>query len=101
MSRKPSDSSFLLHPSSFRQGDPGMRPGAAALLLAAFASPAAPAEETHLRYVPSDTRAVLSIHYPALPPAERGQARDLMDRLYRAHLVPELGKEARMPISDV
>ena len=78
-----------------------MRPGAAALLLAAVASPAAPAEETHLRYVPSDTRAVLTIHYPALPPAERGQARDLMDRLYRAHLVPELGKGAKMPISDV
>jgi hypothetical protein len=77
-----------------------MRPGAAALLLVAVASPAN-AEETHLRYVPSDTKAVLTIHYPALSEADRGQARELMDRLYRTHLVPELGKDAKLPVSEV
>lgn len=58
-------------------------------------------EEPHLRYLPSDTRATLTIHFPNLGEEERAQGLQLFNDLYRTHLAPELGKAARLPLSQI
>lgn len=59
------------------------------------------AEENHLRYLPSDTKAVLTIHFPSLGEKEQTEGLELFEQLYRTHLAPELGQEARLPLKDV
>src|SRR5262245_61539929 len=62
---------------------------------------AARADDGALRYLPSDTKVVLSIHFPALDARERAGAQRLFDELYRTHIAPELGEDAKLPIRDV
>jgi hypothetical protein len=71
-----------------------------ALLLFGFATAAA-ADEGHLRYLPSDTKVVLTIHYSAVDEAERKQGQRLLAELYRTHLAPELDKGERLPLSEL
>jgi hypothetical protein len=78
-----------------------MRRHLAALLVCSMAIRPSIAEENHLRYLSSDTRAVLTIHYPSLGEADRSETLELIHRLYRAHLAPELGKDTRLPLSEV
>src|SRR5262245_19899204 len=59
------------------------------------------AEEGHLRYLPSDTRVVLSIHFAGLDPRDRAEGRRLFDELYRDHVAGELGDDAKLPLTDV
>lgn len=59
------------------------------------------AAEPHLRYLPSDTRATLTIHFPQLGAEERTHGLKLFSELYRTHLTPELGAEAKLPVSDI
>src|SRR5262245_10007594 len=71
-----------------------------AVLLASFATTVR-AGEGHLRYLPSDTRVVVSIHFAGLDPRDRAEGRRLFDELYRDHVAGELGDDARLPLTDV
>src|SRR5687768_11705473 len=70
-----------------------------ALLLAPSAARAA--DEGHLRFLPSDTRVVLTVHVSALRDGDRRNGEALVRRIYHERLVPELAKVERLPISDV
>lgn len=58
-------------------------------------------DEKHLRYLPSDTKVTLTIHFTALDDRERTGMQELFHRLYRAFLVPELGTDTKLPLTDV
>jgi hypothetical protein len=78
-----------------------MRPGAIASLFALCVVSLTNGEESHLKYLPSDTKAVLTIHFPSLGEPEKKEGAELFDQLYRTHLAPELGKDAKLPLTDV
>lgn len=78
-----------------------MRSGRMALLLLVGITPLLIAEENHLRYLPSDTRAVVTIYFSMLNEKDRASGKALFDELYRTHLVPELGKETSLPLDEV
>lgn len=59
------------------------------------------ADEGHLRFLPSDTRVVLTINSSALAEADRTNGEALVRRAYHQRLVPELKRVDRLPITDV
>ncbi len=59
------------------------------------------AEESPLRYLPSDTRLVLTIHAGMLGERERKVGDDFIRRLYFGKLAPELNASEELPITDV
>jgi hypothetical protein len=71
------------------------------VLLFVCVGTAARADDDPLRYLPSDTKVVLSIHFPALDARDRAGGQRLFDELFRTHLAPELGDDAKLPIRDV
>ncbi|MFO0846204.1 MAG: hypothetical protein U0797_28140 [Gemmataceae bacterium] len=76
-------------------------PSRAAVLLAACLAPLAVAQGRHLRYLPSDTKAVLTIQFAALAEQDKVGGLELFQQLYRTHMAPELGDDARLPLKDV
>lgn len=69
------------------------------LTVALLLAPAG-AGDDYLRYLPDDTKVVVRINFANLPATERANAQSLFDKLYRTYLAPELGKDARLPLSD-
>jgi hypothetical protein len=63
--------------------------------------PSRAADDGHLRYLPSDTRVVLTINASALAEADRKNGEALVRRVYQDRLVPELKQVERLPITDV
>ncbi len=59
------------------------------------------ADSGHLRYLPSDTKALLTIQFPNLAEVERTAGLELFQQLYRTHLASELGEEAKLPLTEV
>jgi hypothetical protein len=59
------------------------------------------AEESHLRYLPSDTKLVLTIHTDVLGEQEKKNGDELIRRLYFGKLAPELDSTEPLPITDV
>jgi hypothetical protein len=57
--------------------------------------------EGHIRFLPSDTKMVLTIHPETLGDAEKKNGLELIRRLYSGKLAPELSKEEKVPISDI
>jgi len=64
-------------------------------------SAARAADEGHLRFLPADTRVVLTVHASALGDGDRKDGEALVRRVYHERLVPELAKVERLPIRDV
>jgi hypothetical protein len=62
---------------------------------------AARADDGHLRYLPSDTKMVLTIHANMLGDQEKKNGDELIRRLYFGKLVPELNAAEKMPIGIV
>src|SRR5947209_5844891 len=54
-----------------------------------------------LRYLPSDTKGVLTIRPPQLGEDEKKKGAEVVRRLYLSQLAPELKKPGQVPISDV
>jgi hypothetical protein len=74
----------------------------AGLLVALLTGGAVRADETVLRYLPSETKLVLTVRVPLLGEPERKQGLDAVRRLYLSQLAPELKKEdQQLPLSDV
>lgn len=70
-------------------------------LLALAPLPARAADEGHLRFLPSDTRVVLTIHSSVLADADRKNGEALVRRVYHQRLVPELKQLNSLPVTDV
>jgi hypothetical protein len=66
-----------------------------------FVATSARADENHLRYLPSDTKVVLTIHTDVLGDREKKNGDELIRRLYFGKLAPELGGSEDLPITDV
>jgi hypothetical protein len=62
---------------------------------------AARADNGHLRYLPADTRVVLTIHANALGEQEKKNGDELIRRLYFGKLAPELDGGEPLPITAV
>jgi hypothetical protein len=62
---------------------------------------AARADDGHLRYLPSDTKMVLTIHANMLGDQEKNNGDELIRRLYFGKLAPELDASEKMPIGVV
>ncbi len=71
------------------------------LLSILLTATSAAAEESSLRYLPSDTRLVLTIHADVLGGQERKLGDEFIRRLYFGKLAPELSGSEELPISDV
>ena len=59
------------------------------------------ADEGHLRYLPSDTKVVFTLHVARLPESDRDSGRSLLRDAYKKHLCPTLGKTDILPMSDL
>jgi hypothetical protein len=59
------------------------------------------AEESPLRYLPSDTKLVLTIHADVLGEQEKTNGDELIRRLYFGKLAPELDRSSKLPITEV
>jgi hypothetical protein len=92
---------------TYQEGSPmrfSIRPLAGLLVLMTLAGPAcsapAAADKGYLRFLPSDTRVVVTLHVPALLEGKADWA-GLGKRVYQAHLVSELKKVDRPAVRDV
>jgi hypothetical protein len=71
------------------------------LFVVLLAGPAR-ADEAVLRFLPSDTRLVLTVRVPLLGEAERKQGLEAVQKLYLGQLAPELKQaDKELPIRDV
>jgi hypothetical protein len=59
------------------------------------------AGEGGLRFLPSDTKMVLTVHTAGLADREKKEGQELIRRLYFGRFAPELGNEEKLPLSDV
>ena len=59
------------------------------------------ASEEHLRYLPSDTKVVFTLHVVRLPEGDRDSGRALLRDAYKKHLCPTLTKADTLPMSDL
>jgi hypothetical protein len=71
------------------------------IVLLLLGTRAAHADEGYLRYLPSDAKLVLTVHVTVLADEDKKNGLEQLRRLYVSRLAPELGKEAKLPISDV
>jgi hypothetical protein len=69
-----------------------------AVLAVLFIAPLSHAEP-HLRYLPSDTKMVLTIHVPALGKQDQEGGERLLRQLYFGRLLPELARPGESPWS--
>jgi hypothetical protein len=58
-------------------------------------------DNDYLRYLPSDTKVVVTIHANALGEQEQKDALESMRRVFLTRLAPELPADEKLPISDV
>jgi hypothetical protein len=72
-------------------------------LLAFLLPPAAPARAAdYLRFLPADTKVVVTVNVTALPEKDQKAWQQLGEQLYGAHLTPELkGKGNKLAVRDV
>jgi hypothetical protein len=70
-------------------------------LLVMLAAGSACADDGHLRYLPSDTKLVLTIHADVLGQQEKTNGDEPIRRLYFGKLAPELDRSAKLPITEV
>jgi hypothetical protein len=73
----------------------------AGLLFAVLLGSPASAADDVLRFLPSDTRLVLTIRPPLLGESEKKKGLEVIRQLYLTQLAPELKKVDTLPISDV
>src|SRR4051794_30973581 len=78
---------------------PGRLAAAACVWVGVGMVPARAAE--HLRFLPSDTRQVITINLAALPAGQKGAFDKLGERLYRAHLAPGGKDDDKLAIREV
>jgi hypothetical protein len=72
-----------------------------AWLAVLFAPGVLGAQDSGLRYLPSDTKAVLAIHPEALGEREKENGLEVIRRLYFGRLLPELPRGEKLPVRDV
>jgi hypothetical protein len=73
----------------------------AAVFLALLLNPAVRGDEGVLRFLPSDTKVVLTIRAPLLGESEKKRGLEVIRQLYLSQLAPELKKLDQLPIADV
>lgn len=66
-----------------------------------FATSSTRGDEGVLRYLPSDTKLVVTIHVNRLSTADRQRGQGLLREIYQTHLCSTLGKNDSLPIRDV
>src|SRR4051812_24734520 len=77
-----------------------MRRGVLSLLLVWSLARPVVADDGYLRYLPSDTKVVLTIHPAALAEAERKNGHENLRRMFLEHFAPALAKDEKLAIAD-
>jgi hypothetical protein len=70
-------------------------------LVVLMGSSVARADEGYLRYLPSDTRLVFTVHPTALDEQARKNGQELLRQIMYTWVAPELGKNEKLPFSDI
>ncbi len=71
------------------------------LLLIALVPASVRGDDAVLRFLPSDTKVVLTIHVPSLGDSEKKHGTEVIRRLYLRQLAPELDRDVKLPFSDL
>lgn len=59
------------------------------------------AEDGYLRYLPSDTKVVFTLHVGRLPEADREQGKAMLRDAYKRHICPTLTDDDALPLGDL
>ena len=59
------------------------------------------AEDGYLRYLPSDTKVVFTLHVARLPEGDREQGKAMLRNAYEKHLCPTLAEADTLPVGDL